>query len=454
MFQLETGLSRRNFLQSGAALSALMLPQVSGTAQPAQSTSGPTRRAKSVIFLVLEGGMSHFESWDPKPNAPREIRGSFENIATTNPQLRIGEHMPLLAKQAHLYNVVRSVHSAATNHSPGLHWILTGYANPAASVNGIRQNIVPSVGSIVSHQLGNTTPEGLPNYVAIPNRTQLGGRVNYSGGSHLGASFDALNAGTIPAKSNGKYVLPAGLTLPREISVGRLQNRRDLLSSIDNLQRKRERSTKLQGINEYQQQAFDMLLGRKGQAAFDINRESAQTRALYGDSVMGQGTLLARRLVETGVTFVMVNYSKNNSWDTHRNNFNSLKTKLLPPMDQAVSALMSDLEQRGMLDDTLVLMMGEMGRTPVINNNNGRDHWANVYSALIAGGGLTRGQLLGSSTRDGGLPLERPVHVQELLATLYTQLGIDPELRLPDRENRLQAIFPTSSQPVNELILV
>ncbi len=167
---------------------------------------------------------------------------------------------------------------------------------------------------------------------------------------------------------------------------------------------------------------------------------------------MGQGTLLARRLVEAGVHFVLVNYSKNNSWDTHANNEAKLKKQLLPPMDQAVSALLVDLEQRGMLDETLVLMMGEMGRTPTINNRAGRDHWPDVYSVLIAGGGLTRGQVLGSSDRYGAKPANRPVHVRELLATVYTQLGIHPNLTLPDEFGRPVPILPREAYPITELM--
>ncbi|GAB4138864.1 MAG: DUF1501 domain-containing protein [Planctomycetaceae bacterium] len=449
MFNLETNFSRRRFLTGGIGLGALMLPTFSSRRLPAANQS-PAPRAKSVIVLLLEGGMSHLETWDPKPNAPKEIRGTFSTIETTNPGLRIGEHMPKLAQQAHRYNVIRSVHSAARNHSPGLHWILTGYDNPAAGIAGQKINKVPSVGSIVAMQRGGNTPEGLPNFVAVPNRSQLGGRVNFAGAAHLGASFEAFNSGPVPRRANARYAIPSGLTLPKEIPLGRLQNRKALLGSLDALEKERNRADQLHGLTDYQNQAFDLLLGDRGRRAFDINQESKKTRELYGNSVMGQGTLLARRLVEAGVSYILVNYSKNNSWDTHRGNFTRLKKTLLPPMDQAVSALLSDLDERGLLDDTLVLLMGEMGRTPRINKTAGRDHWPDVYSAMIAGGGLTRGQVLGSSTRDGGKPGTRPVHVQEVLATVYTQLGIDPHLMIPDRQNRPTAILPESA-PFHEL---
>jgi len=334
-----------------------------------------------------------------------------------------------------------------------LHWILTGYDNPRASVNNETENRYPSVGSIVSHERGGRTPTGLPAFVAVPNRRQLGGRVGYLGANHLGPAFEAFNAGDMPQQPDGRYVLPAGLTISRDIQPQRLRDRRLLLKSIDSLQRRNEQAAAVRTLTDYQRQAFDLLLGERGRAAFDINREPKAVRRRYGGGRMGQGTLMARRLVESGVNFVLVNYSKNNSWDTHKDNFKRLKSRLLPPMDRAVSALLTDLDDRRLLDETLVVMMGEMGRTPKINKrgSGGRDHWPDVYSVLMAGGGLKRGQILGSSSRNGEKPGDRPVHVQEVLATLYHQLGIDPELRIRDEQNRPVPILPEAN-PVGELI--
>jgi len=448
--------TRRSFLRGGVGLGALMLPVAGARGADALNADvrGPNasrlaRRAKSVIVLLLEGGMSHLETWDPKPDAPAEIRGSFQPIATSNPELFIGEHMPRLAREAHRYNVIRSVHSAARNHSPGLHWVLTGYDNPAASVNGQTVNTHPSSGAIVAHELGDTVPDGLPPFVSVPSRAQLGGRVRYAGASHLGTSFEAFESGVMPAKASDAYSVPAGIALAKNMRAGRLESRRHLLDALDGLRRTVDSAT--DGFTEYQQQAFTLLLGDRGRAAFDINEESPATRELYGDSETGQGTLLARRLVEAGVTYVLVNYSKNNSWDTHSDNFNRLKKTLLPPADQAASALLIDLDERGMLDDTLVIMMGEMGRTPIINNRGGRDHWPDVYSVMMAGGGLSRGRIVGNSTRGGEKPGDRPVHVTEVLATMYGQLGIDPELRLPDAFGRPIHILP-EAYPIGELL--
>lgn len=450
MFRLEVPSSRRGFLQS-AGLSALALPQISFGAE-AERAGGLARRAKSVIFLLLEGGMSHLDTWDIKPSAPKEIRGDFQPMRTTNPELQVCEHMPLLAEQAHRYNVIRSVHSAARNHSPGLHWVLTGWDNPRAGVSGERVNRPPSVGSIVAHEVSNNGQPGLPRFVAVPNRSQLGGRTNFSGASWLGTPYEAFDSGAVPEASGGRFQLPVGLTLPKEIGLERLENRQSLLASLDRLKRSRERTAEVQTVAGYQEDAFDLLLGQRGQHAFDINREPAEIRRRYGNSAMGQGTLLARRLVEAGVTYVLVNYSKNNSWDTHKDNFGRLKKRLLPPMDRAVSALLTDLDERGMLDETLVVLMGEMGRTPLINDRNrGRDHWPDVYSVLMAGGGLTRGQLLGSSDKGGGKPGNRPVHVREVIATIYHQLGIDPHTMLIDPQNRPVKILP-DADPVLELI--
>ena len=449
MLQLSGGISRRRFLQRGAALGAFALPP--GAWADTGERGGA--RAKAVIVLLLEGGMSHLESWDPKPDAPDEVRGSFGQIATTNPELSIGEHLPLLAQQAHLYNVVRSVYmdNRRRDHSPGLHWVLTGYDNQAAGVSLMRENTHPSVGAVVAHCRGTLGSEGVPNFVAVPNQTQLGGRVNYARAVHLGAGCEPFDAGSIPERADAEYVVPAGLVLPRDVSVRRLEDRRTLNATFDRLQNEQQRLAAADELSGYQQQVFDLLLGQRGREAFDINQESATTRSMYGDSRMGQGTLLARRLVEAGASYVLVNYSKNNSWDTHGDNFSRLKNDLLPPMDRATSALLIDLEQRGLLDDVLVLQLGEMGRTPLINKNAGRDHWPDVFSLMAAGGGLTRGQVLGSSTRTGETPSERAVHYHEILATVYSQLGIDPHLMLADAAGREIRILPPA-EAVGELV--
>ena len=448
-------ISRRRFLGRHLTLGVAGVANsgLPGGADGRPQITRPAAPAKSVIVLLQEGGMSQLESWDPKPHAPAEIRGSFSAIPTTLPAFHIGEHMPRLARQTGLFNVVRSVYmdNIRRDHSPGLHWVLTGFDNQAAGVGLEKVNRFPSVGSVVAHQLGTTTPAGIPNFVAIPNAKQLGNRVRYTGPVHLGAACAAFDSGAIPTTVVGRYHIPAGLTLPVDVSTARLRGRRQLLSTFATSRAGSSQLTATDDFKAFREKSFALLAGQRGQQAFDLNREPRSVREMYGASAMGQGTLLARRLVEAGVTYVLVNYSKNNSWDTHTNNFAKLKDTLLPPMDQAASALLVDLEQRGMLDEVLVLMMGEMGRTPTINKESGRDHWPDVFSLMIAGGGLTRGQVLGSSTGHSKTPRDRPVHYHELLATLYYQLGIDPQQMIADGQDRPVRIMP-DAEPVRELL--
>lgn len=454
MFRFQKGVSRRGFLAGSLSLSTIGLPGLTQIARATSQTGNVAtgRRAKSVIVLLQEGGMSHLDSWDPKPTAPVEVRGEFKSISTSVSGLTVSEHMPLLAAQARLFNVVRSVYmdNARRDHSPGLHWVLTGYDNQAAGVSLEKVNSAPSVGSVVAHQIGTETAGGIPNFVAIPSAKQLGSRVRYTGALHLGGACEAYSSGAVPEHADGRYVLPTGLTLPTDISIARLQQRQRLVSAMDTFKRDRDELAPT-SLADFRHKAFDLLVGQRGQKAFDLNQEPTKVREMYGDSAMGQGTLLARRLVEAGVTYVLVNYSKNNSWDTHANNFKKLSDTLLPPMDRAASALLVDLDQRGMLDDVMVLMMGEMGRTPKINKQSGRDHWPDVFSLMIAGGGLTRGQVLGASSRMAEVPHERPVHYHEILATLYHQLGIDQDLTVRDNQDRPVRIMP-DAELVHELI--
>ena len=439
-------ISRRQFAGAGAGLGAFLLPIRSD----AHREAVPRRKCKQVVMVLLEGGMSHLDSWDPKPEAPSGIRGSFDSIQSANPELRVGEHLPGLAALAGQFNVVRSVYSPnlRNNHSPGLHWVLTGYDNQAASVGGVKVNTHPSIGSVVAmHGRREGRPETL-GFVAVPDRKQLGGRVNYNHALHLGHANEAFDTGPIPDNASGRYVVPAGLVLPQSLDMNRFRSRRQLLGALERTRRSFDAAA-ASGLAGYQSHAFDLLLGNRGQAAFDINLESESVRRRYGDHYFGQRILMARRLIEAGVSYVLVNLSKNNSWDAHKKNFRSHAEKL-PRLDQAMSALLTDLRDHGLLDQTLVLMTGEMGRTPQINKNNGRDHWSRAWSAMIAGGGLTQGQVLGSTSTDGADPASRPVHINELLATVYHQLGIDPDLAVIDQQGRPIRIQP-ETHAVHEL---
>ena len=270
MLRWQTGLSRRNFLSGSVSLGAFVFPQAQTLARPSsQGTRLHERRAKSVIVLLQEGGMSHLESWDPKPDAPDEVRGSFTTIPTTNVDLMVGQHMPLLAQQAQLFNVVRSVYmdNARRDHSPGLHWVLTGNDNQAAGVALEKVNRAPSVGSVVAHQLGGLTAEGLPNFATIPSSKQLGNRVRYTGALHLGAACEPFDSGAVPERAGGHYTVPAGLTLPEDVSLRRLQDRRRLLSSIDTLNRESNRLTAAGGLAGFQKKhltcSLDVVANRR-----------------------------------------------------------------------------------------------------------------------------------------------------------------------------------------------
>ncbi len=442
-------LSRREALGAGLALGAFLLPRsVSAFA----ASSATRRKAKSVIVVLLEGGMSHIDTLDPKPKAPAELRGEFGTIPTSVSNLRFGEHLPLLARQAHIFNVVRSVHSSARCHSPGLHWILTGYDNPDVGTDRTRVNLkYPSQGSIIAHQMGATSSRRVPRFVALPRRSQIGGLVTFTRPTFLGAACEAFETGEPPHTATESMRLPPNLLMPKDMPWERLTDRRGLMTALDQLKAAGERGAVLSRMDPHHARAFQILTGQSMATALDISREPSALRERYGGNRVGQSLLLARRLVEAGVTYLLVNTAQSNDWDTHGNNFGMLKNKLLPPLDRAVSTLLVDLHQRGMLDDTLVLMMGEMGRTPTINNQAGRDHWPDAYSVVLAGGGLTRGQVLGSTTAAGHNPGVRPVPVSDLLATVYHQLGIDPQSILYDEQNRPIPILP-AAKPIHELI--
>ena len=441
---IPTLLSRRRILNWG--LAACVWP--TGTARATQ-----VRRAHGMILVMLEGGMSQFETWDPKPLAPREIRGEFGTIPTSLPEVRIGEHLPLLASELHRGNLLRAVHCDARNdHSPGMHLLLTGYENTAAGIALERKNFRnPSVGSILARKLGNVTEGGAPRFVTLPRSTQLNGAVNYNEASFLGSAFEAFETGTPPQNAKQPGTAPPGLLLAEQLSVKRVQSRWELASAMNFFRSDLDpHGLQLQRNVQYER-AIQVLTRQETQTAFQLEQEPLKTREAYGDHPTGQGLLLARRLIEAGVTYVVVNTGFEGNWDTHANNFSQLKNKLLPPLDQGVSALLRDLDNRGELDDVLVLVAGEMGRTPLINGDAGRDHWTSAYSVFFAGGGLTRGQVLGSTTRDGSSPSQRPVTVHDILATAYERLGIDPHSTILDREGRPVPVLPEGT-PIPELI--
>jgi hypothetical protein len=440
---IHTTLTRRRWLKLGGAfVSSLLLPRLL-RAREGQPDSAPARQA---IIIYLQGGLSHYESFDPKPNAPATWRGEFGSIATTLPGVWFSEHLPRLARRAHKFNVIRSVHVDSPSHNSSIHQTLTGwpYLN-ANTEDKTRNNVHPAIGSIVARSCGPRVP-GLPGFVAVPHSGQLGIRVHYASAGLLGPAHEPVDSGLPPEGAAQAFSGPPSLSLHPSLTREQLGERLALRETFD------PRSGEDFGRNF--RQAQDILFRGEAARAFDLGREARQMRERYGNHLWGQQTLLARRLAEAGVPFTLVNYTLNQAtgqdWDTHVDNFNVLKNRLLPPMDLAVSTLLDDLESRGLLDSTLVAMFGEFGRTPIINRDAGRDHWHNVFSVMLAGGGLRSGVVLGSSTRGGDLPLDRPTHFSDVVATIYHQLGVPTNEMLRDPLNRPIPVLD-GGRPIAEL---
>jgi hypothetical protein len=446
--------SRRQWLRGGGAVAAsLIAPQLLAAREAASRAGiGNNAPAKSAIVIYLQGGISHYESFDPKPLAPSAYRGEFNPISTSVTGTHFCEHMPLLAARAHQFNVLRSVYVDSPSHPVAIHMTLTGWDLQGADVAGKNRNSThPSIGSWVA-KLREGNRKDLPAYVAIPHDAQLGIRVRYATAGSLGAMYEPVFAGLPPETAQGQYAPPRDLRLTPGLDSSRLGQR---LTLLDALEGRAGWTKKLDSLDSYHRQAYDMLAGDAAGKAFDLNRESVAMRERYGDHLWGQQTILARRLAESGVPFTLVNLTLNQNhgqdWDTHVNNFGLMKDTLLPPMDRAVSTLLDDLEERGLLDTTLVAVFGEFGRTPQINSQGGRDHWAKVCSVMLTGGGLKRGMVVGSSTKAGDLPLDRPIHFNDVLATIYRQLGVTTEALTYDQLNRP---FPVLAQgePIRELL--
>jgi hypothetical protein len=427
------GISRRSFLHIGAlAMGGLSLPAL----LQAQERTGRSS-SKSVIMVYLTGGLSHHDSFDLKPGAPAEIAGEFKPIATRVPGIHIGEHLPRLAGMMDKLAVVRSIVGLRDEHSS---WqTLTGYPQDLARREGR-----PNVCSVIGRVLGPTAPTA-PLYVDL-FPTMQHRPYNIPGPGFAGAAF----AG---AKVEGDTF---GVMRLRDVSVDQFGDRRRLLGSLDEMRRALDNAPVERMDNSYQQ-AYDVLTSNRLVDALDLEREPVRVRDRYGrGSVRHQGDgapllndhlLMARRLVEAGVRCVTVAYG---FWDTHGQNFRHLRGNL-PVFDAGISALVEDLHQRGMDRDVTVLVWGEFGRTPLINRDAGRDHWAPVNCALMAGGGMPTGQVLGATDRNGAYATVRPVHYRDLLATVYHNLGIDPHTQVRDLLDRPVHILPEDARPVAEL---
>jgi hypothetical protein len=366
------------------------------------------------ILIWLDGGPSHYESFDPKPGAPSDIRGSFQDIATSVPGIRFSEAVPELAKVADKTTVIRSVCHKDPNHGGGNHYLRTGSPTPVPVACGAFVTFHPSFGSVVSWQRGQR--HGLPPYVSIPSVTRSGGP-NFLGGKH--------SAFVIDGQPNSADFKVRDVVLPSEISEGRATSRRELRGALDSMARYADRLAEDPAVtfDQYLQQSVNLVLSSPAQAAFDLSREDKKVRDEYGRNDFGQRLLMARRLVEVGVSWVTVN---SGGWDHHTKLFEAYKGDSVRNMDRGVAALIRDLDQRGLLDSTLVVLLGEFGRTPKVNKDAGRDHWPHAMSILMAGGGCPRGAVVGATDAKGYAASEAVYRPEDFAASLYWKMGIDP----------------------------
>lgn len=443
-------ISRRALLRVGGltGLGGLNLARLlrAKDASRARAGSGPVR---SCILLFHYGGPSHLDTWDMKPAAPREVRGDFQSIATSVPGLRVSEHLPLCARVRDRLAVIRSMHHPMTNHNAAAFASLCG-RNPLKGdleLLGNDRNDPPCLGSVLSRQLPGRA--GLPTFVALPhvmyNVVMLPGQI----AGFLGSAHNPLQVSADPNVDD--FHMP-DLELPDTVSLDRLGDRESLLRLIDDPLRRVE-SAGAGALDVYNERAFRLLRSRAVKVAFDLRLEDPRLRDRYGRTKLGQSTLLARRLIEAGVRFVTVHDGQHNgqlaNWDAHSDVLGRLKNDLLPPADRALSALVEDLESRGLLETTLVISMGEFGRTPKINASAGRDHWPFCYSVVLAGGGVRGGTTYGGSDKLGAHPDFDGVTPGDLAATLFDRFGLDPATEIQDLTGRPYRI--SEGQPIRAL---
>ncbi len=380
-----------------------------------------SRPVSSCILIWLAGGPSHLDTFDPKPDAPSDVRGEFKPIETAIAGVRISEVFPKLAARLDRLTLIRSMTSPEADHDRAAHHLLTGYRPSPALV-------YPSHGSVVA-RTHESVRGALPPYVAIPDAPL------FSSSGYLSPAYDPFAVGGDPSQPSFRV---RDLSPPDRLTLDRLRRRRTMVRALDDFARDVPATPLTQGRDQFTDQAYDLLTSSAAQSAFQISAEPPEVRDRYGRTTAGQACLLARRLVEAGVSFVTVNDRGMGplGWDTHQQNFPTIKNTLAPPLDQGLSALLDDLEERGRLANTLVVMMGEFGRTPKINANGGRDHHGRANSVVLAGAGLPRGLVLGQTDPRGDAPIDRPISPADLAATIFHALGIDPQQKLVTSDGR------------------
>jgi uncharacterized protein (DUF1501 family) len=442
--------SRRHALKvGGAGLFGLGLPQMLS----AKANAKPKAPAKSIIFLHQWGGPGQHETVDPKPDAPDNVRGWYGATKTKIPGILFGEKIPKLAAMADQFTVIRCLQHTMKNHNSAGYYSLTGVA-PATDDQRLRDSLdlFPAYGSIVSKLM--PVPKGVAPFVSFPHVIADGSITPGQHASFLGKSHNPLFVGQDP--NTPDFKLPE-LSLPEGVTPARLESRTELLKIIDAQSRLIEDSLVAKGLDESHQKAVAMLTSPKFKQAFDLTREKKETREKYGRTTYGQSCLLARRLVEAGAVFVNVYFARSiggagNGWDYHGfrgENVPDRLKELLPLTDQTLPTLLTDLEERGLLENTLVVWVGEFGRTPKISSNGGRDHWPQCYSAILAGGGTKKGFVYGKSDKIGAYPTEGQARPEDLAATMFHALGLDPETEIRDSQSRPLPI--ARGKPITEV---
>ena len=431
------GISRRGLIQAGlGGVIGLSMPELLRLRASAAEENG-TKLDTAVIYLELAGGPTQHETYDPKPNAPAEYRGPLDSIETALPGVRFSQYMEKQAAIADKLAVIRSIHHDSGSHGTSSHMTQSGYY---LSDRQVRDNEMPCIGSVTA-RLRGANAEGVPPFVSIPRLMRFGGA------AWLGKGFNPFETGK---SADAKDFHVPNLTLLNGLTSDRLADRRGLLSGFDSAKRIIDNRGAAEATDDFTRQAFDMVTGDAARAAFDIEAETVETRDRYGRNPLGQDILLARRLVERGVTFVTVRANTKGSWDDHTGIADRMKAKG-PFIDQGIAALVSDLYETGLAEKVMVVAMGEFGRTPRINKNAGRDHWGQVMSVMMSGGNLKVGQIVGASDSNGAVPAERPYRPENVLATLYHHLGIDPQLTFNDRSGRPRYILERRNV-VHELV--
>jgi hypothetical protein len=436
-------INRRDWISAGT-LSFLASGAIDQSQSVTQAADGLARfgTAKSCVIVFLFGGQGQQDTYDLKPNAPSEIRGEFSPTSTNVVGTQICEHLPSMAKIMDKSTIIRSMSHADFEHGSASYTALTGHPHPLPGTNTpARKEDFPTYGAVVARLKPTERP--VPSAAVLGPVMHQGNRPPMAGqnAGFLGQAFEPFRVDKDP---NAQDFAVNELALPSEINAGRFDSRYDLLSRLERRLPAVDRDGEIQGMSDLKRRAFGLLGSGRSRQAFDLNREAPVLRDTYGRHKFGQTLLLARRLVEAEVPLITVNWARSNreEWDTHAKNYPTMKDKLLPPFDQGLAAFISDLDDRGLLDSTMVIALGEFGRTPRINKDAGRDHWPDVYSVLVAGGGVKRGAIVGASDQHAAFPMTDPIGPWDLAATMYHLLGVPSKTHLVDRSGRPYSLTP------------